>query len=199
MSAPRTSTGSASTCTGTRSASPSPSPSSRRAEAKLRALEERASIDALTKLSNAQALQDELDRHAATFPLGVLVLDFDGLREANAAFGYTDGGDVLIRAVGSALARLAKPTEFAARMHTAGDEFALLVPGADEAATSRRAQEVEAALDALHVSAPLDEIYRGASVGFAQRRADESPGQCLGRAVESMRERKRQRSVKASP
>ena len=78
-------------------------------------------------------------------------------------------------------------------MYTAGDEFAFLLPGADEAITRRRAQEVEAGLDALRVAPPLDDVYRGASVGFAQRQVDESPGQSLGRASESMRERKQQR------
>ena len=51
-------------------------------------------------------------------------------------------------------------------MYTAGDEFAFLLPGADEAITRRRAQEVEAGLDALRVAPPLDDVYRGASVGF---------------------------------
>src|SRR2546428_5896463 len=84
-------------------------------------------------------------------PLSALVLDFDGLREANAAFGYELGGNVLIRAVGRAIAELARGAEFAARMHTAGDEFALLLPGAGEEDASGRAAEVEAELDALPV------------------------------------------------
>jgi GGDEF domain-containing protein len=44
-------------------------------------------------------------------PFSVLVLDFDGLRAANAAFGNRDGGDVLIAAFGRALSRLAAPGE----------------------------------------------------------------------------------------
>jgi len=165
----------------------------RRAETELRALQERAFRDPLTGLPNAQALEDELGLHASTFPFGVVALDFDGLREANAAFGYEAGGDRLIRVVGGELARLELGGEFVARMNTAGDEFVLLLPGADEPLTTRRASEVEAALDALAVPTPLGAVYRGASVGFAQRRGDESPGQTLGRALESMRERKHRR------
>ena len=90
-------------------------------------------MDKLTGLPNEHALDDELARHRTTTPFSALVLDFDGLREANAHFNsYELGGDVLDHAVGQALAGLARGDEFAARLHTAGDEFALLLPGIAE-------------------------------------------------------------------
>jgi hypothetical protein len=51
-----------------------------------------------------------------------------GIREANSALGYAEGGDKLIRIVGEALAQIVRRGEFPARLHTAGDEFGLLLP-----------------------------------------------------------------------
>ena len=75
------------------------------------ALERTAFVDPLTSLPNGRALKAELERHAHTWPLGVLVLDFDGMRAANAAFenDYARGGDVLIVAVADALRAFARP------------------------------------------------------------------------------------------
>ena len=165
----------------------------RRIETELATLRRRAFWDALTGLPNKQALDDELARHARTWPFAVIALDFDGMREANERYGYEDGGDVLIRAVGRAIADLAGDGEFAARLHTAGDEFCLLLPGAAAVQAAARAEAVEAALDALHVPQTHRELYRGASLGYAVRSEGETPGQTLGRAIEAMRERKRAR------
>ncbi len=165
-----------------------------RVEAELDGLRQRTFSDKLTGLPNEHALDEELARHQTTTPFSALVLDFDGLREANTHFNsYELGGDVLIHAVGQALAGLARGDEFAARMHTAGDEFALLLPGIAEEDARGRAAEVEAVLDALVVPETHRRLYLGASVGWATRNPDETPGQVLGRAVVTMRERKETR------
>ena len=168
-----------------------------RVEAELEQLRRSAFCDRLTGLPNDQALQRELESHEPTWPLSVLVLDFDGLRAANSAFGNREGGDALIAAVGAALARMSEPGEYAARMYSAGDEFAVLLPGRDEASASRRRAAVESALDALPVPERLASIYQGASVGVATRRAGETPGQALGRAIIAMRARKAERKESA--
>jgi GGDEF domain-containing protein len=123
-----------------------------------------------------------------------MALDFDGMREANAAFSsYEAGGDVLIHAVGQALPRLVGASGFAARLHTAGDEFAVLLPGADADTAGRLATALEASLDALEVPPTHRSVYHGASVGWATRSDGESPGQALGRAIAAMQERKAER------
>ena len=110
-----------------------------------------ALIDVLTGLSNQRALQQELDRLGDHAAVGVIVLDFDGLKAANTAFGndYERGGNVLIRAVADALRDFAEPGWFVARMNTAGDEFCLLVPGVDAGAVALIGAELERRLDAL--------------------------------------------------
>ena len=164
-----------------------------RLDEQLSSLEVSAFRDRMTGLPNSEALERQLEKHEATWPFSLLVLDFDGLREANTAYGWRDGGDVVIVAVGEALAALSGPDEFPARLHTAGDEFGLLLPGADEQTAQRRRAEVEAALDGLDLPAQFDGIYGGASVGYACRIPGETTGQTLGRAIDEMRKRKKQR------
>jgi diguanylate cyclase (GGDEF)-like protein len=161
-----------------------------RAESELAALRRTAFTDRLTELPNARALEHELDVHSAMFPFSVLALDFDGMREANTALGYSEGGDVLISTVGRGLARLARANEFPARLHTAGDEFVLLLPGQDETAAGDRRAALEHALTGLSVPASFHQLYRGATVGHATRRPGETTRQVLDRAIETMRERK---------
>jgi diguanylate cyclase (GGDEF)-like protein len=157
------------------------------------ALHRAAHVDQLTGLPNHPALEAELKRHVHTNPMGVLVLDFDGMRAANAAFAndYARGGDVLIVAVARALERFAASGEFAARMHTRGDEFCLLIPGSDAALTLQRGRDLETALDGLHVPESHRHVYRGASVGAAAREPGEDIAQTVARASVAMHERKR--------
>jgi len=167
----------------------------RRAE--LDDLHRTAYTDALTGLPNHRALERELEAVAGS-RLAILVLDFDGMREANAAFqnDYARGGDVLIHAFSGALGRLLRPGEFAARLHTAGDEFCVVVPGGDESAALRRAGELEAALDGLDVPHTHRHVYGGASVGAAAGFPGEPPLGTLARASVAMHERKRARRVR---
>lgn len=162
-------------------------------------LEVSAFRDRLTGLPNSEALERQLEAHEGAWPLSLLVLDFDGMREANTAWGFRDGGDVLIAAVGQALAELAREGELPARLHTAGDEFCLLLPAQDEPAAQRRRDEIERALDELDVPAQFNGVYGGASVGYASRVSGETPGQTLGRAIEAMRERKLKRKAPSPP
>jgi hypothetical protein len=125
-------------------------------------------------LPNHPALEAELERHTETDPIGVLVLDFDGMRAANAAFAndYARGGDVLIVAVADALKRFAGPGEFAAR-------------------TQARGLALEAMLDDRDVPESHRHVYRGASVGAAAREQGEKLAQTVARASVAMHERKR--------
>ncbi|HEX3329164.1 MAG TPA: diguanylate cyclase [Gaiellales bacterium] len=122
----------------------------------------------------------------------MLVLDFDGMRAANAAFenDYARGGDVLIVAVADALRSFAGPGELPARMHTRGDEFCLLLPGSDEAATAARCERLQQMLTELEVPETHRHVYRGASVGAAARTPGESIAETLARASRAMHERK---------
>jgi diguanylate cyclase (GGDEF)-like protein len=171
-----------------------------RVEGERDALRARLLIDPLTGLPNGTALDQRLREHIHTTPLSVVALDFDGMRDANNVFkSYELGGDVLIRAVGAALPAITSGQEFAARLHRGGDEFGVVLPYADETIATRRAREIEAALDALDVPASHRSVYRGASVGAATRSGEETPGQVLGRAIAAMHRRKAQRRTARRP
>jgi diguanylate cyclase (GGDEF)-like protein len=158
----------------------------------------RAFVDRLTGLASPEVLAEELGRLGDQAPVGVMVLDFDGMKAANEAFAndYARGGDVLIRAVADALRAFAEPGWFPARMQRAGDEFCLLVPGVDADAVALLGAELERRLDALELPAPYSALYRGASVGTAARTPGERGADMLARASTAMHARKQERKAR---
>ncbi|MBS0447813.1 MAG: sensor domain-containing diguanylate cyclase [Proteobacteria bacterium] len=87
--------------------------------------------DVLTQLRNRGYFEDELNRleRRGPFPVTVVVVDLDGLKQVNDQHGHAVG-DALLRRTGEVLAKLAERQVCAARI--GGDEFVLLMPAADE-------------------------------------------------------------------
>ncbi len=124
-------------------------------------LRHQAQHDLLTGLPNRsrffQELEGILSAARPSDRLGLCYLDIDGFKAVNDTLGH-DVGDELIRTIGGRIGELGAGTTIAAR--TGGDEFVLLVPGADH----RIAVEVaERALAAVRVPAKL----RGQSVAVS--------------------------------
>ncbi|MGH9944124.1 MAG: diguanylate cyclase [Pyrinomonadaceae bacterium] len=111
-----------------------------------------ADRDYLTGLANRRrfrnALGQELERwRRYQVPCGLLMLDIDHLKKINDAHGHT-AGDVAIRHVGSSLTGVSRDNDTSARL--GGEEFALLLAGADEAkclAAAERLREVVSATE----------------------------------------------------
>lgn len=157
-------------------------------------LHELALRDDLTGLPNGRALSEELERRFDEgTPFSLLVIDFDGMRDANNQLGYQAGGDVLIRTVGTALSGLLEADEFGARLHTAGDEFACIARTSEEEEARERASRLEQGLASIDVPSTHRGLYRGASVGYATPVPGETPISLIARASASMRRRKRER------
>jgi diguanylate cyclase (GGDEF)-like protein/PAS domain S-box-containing protein len=102
-------------------------------EERLRHLADR---DALTGLSSRRRFEEELQREVSRVrrhrrPGAVLLLDLDGFKAVNDTFGHAAGDELLVR-VADALRTDLRDSDVLARMD--GDEFALIVPDADEAA-----------------------------------------------------------------
>ena len=141
----------------------------RELDAKTAALAVNARTDHLTGLGNACAIEEALC-HLRTTAHGVLLIDVDGMRSANAVYGH-EAGDEILRAVGRVLANLREPGDLAGRL--AEDKFAVLLPGAGEMRTAAMA---EAVLDATH-NVALSVGRLSVSVGCAWTSGEADGGQ----------------------
>ena len=150
-----------------------------------------AYTDPLTGLANRRRLESEFHRLNGE-PLSLLLIDFDGLKAVNDELGY-DAGDALIRTIGIALASTARSEEFVVRF--GGDEFVVLIPGADRRWIRARAEELTEILDNLQLAPELAGLFRGASVGWAAADNGEGASDVLRRAGIEMRSRKRRRNT----
>jgi diguanylate cyclase len=109
---------------------------------------EHASTDALTGLANRRSWDDQLGRAIAHAErthetLSVAVCDVDGLKELNDRQGHA-AGDALLRAIAERWRADARAADLIARV--GGDEFAILLPGADEVAAQDVVERLVGAL-----------------------------------------------------
>jgi two-component system, cell cycle response regulator len=111
-------------------------------------LESLAATDALTGLLSTRkfdagfrlALEEARDAHA---PLGVLVMDLDGLKQINDAHGHQMGGHILTEVAGVLRGVLGGRGELC---RFGGDEFVAYLPGLDEAAALEVAERARTAV-----------------------------------------------------
>lgn len=143
------------------------------------ALHRLAMADPLTMLANRRQLDEALEHHVAEAeregaPISCAMIDVDHFKRFNDEFGH-DAGDAVLRAVGETLRGAAREGHQVFRY--GGEEFLLLMPGADAATAAKRAEDIRARIAVLrvrHGDGALDAIT--ASVGVAT-----APDQC-GRA-----------------
>jgi diguanylate cyclase (GGDEF)-like protein len=117
-----------------------------------RELEQRvdALTDPLTGLPNRRALVEaahELERPGAApkdNPIAVLLFDLDHFKEINDAYGHRLGDHVL-RVFAETLSRQLDGSSFVARM--GGEEFAAILPGANQTAAVTAAESVRSAFE----------------------------------------------------
>ena len=126
-------------------------------------------LDALTHLLNARAFQGRYRRaieHAAHFgePLSLLLVDVDGLKEINDRWGHSTGSAAL-RHVAQVLREAKREEDDAARW--GGDEFALLMPGADRFSAARLAETLVSRVKRAPISQERAECVVTVTVGAA--------------------------------
>lgn len=102
--------------------------------------------DSLTQLRNRAFYMDELNRlsRKGPWPLSVLVMDLNGLKQINDEHGH-GAGDALLRRAGEVFSKVASPQACAAR--TGGDEFAMLLSGSDERGALATIERIHAMLE----------------------------------------------------
>jgi diguanylate cyclase (GGDEF)-like protein len=105
--------------------------------------------DPLTGLANRRALIDLLESSTAggraSDPVGLVLVDLDGFKEANTLYGHP-GGDTALVAAAEALRTAAREQDMVARL--GGDEFAIVARGLNAEGLDGLAQRVLAAVRA---------------------------------------------------
>jgi diguanylate cyclase (GGDEF)-like protein len=139
--------------------------------------------DALTGLGNRrafdEAMVEELARARRTgAPLGLVLLDVDHFKRFNDRHGHQQGDEVLV-AVAGVLRGVARAEDRACRV--GGEEFAVLLPGADDAAALAVAERIRTGVAAARAAEPITVSLGVASThgehdaGALFRLADEAP------------------------
>ncbi|MDO1582912.1 sensor domain-containing diguanylate cyclase [Rhizobium oryzicola] len=113
--------------------------------------------DVLTKLYNRSFYIDELNRleRKTLRPVSIIMIDLNGLKDANDQMGH-DAGDALLRRMGEVLEGAVTRPNHAARI--GGDEFAVLMPGADRIVAQAMSETIFELLkinNQFYSSAPL--------------------------------------------
>lgn len=149
--------------------------------------------DALTGLRNRGFFMDELARieRRGPWPVSVIVLDLNDLKQTNDEFGHA-GGDALLRRLGEVLRKAVERPATASRL--GGDEFAILLPGAD-------ARQAEFTVEQVHELLALNNQYHAGhtlsvSIGHATSQDGERMEALLHRADQAMYEAKRRHYVR---
>lgn len=142
---------------------------------------ELAHTDPLTGLVNSRGMVRHLDRLMFSHNRGdsngefsIVMLDVDRFKQVNDTLGHLRGDD-LLREIGSVISGVSRHNDIACRY--AGDEFVLLLPGANR----DQAEEVAARLREAVDSIPTVEgrVKIGASVGVATFPTDGDHGKEL--------------------
>ncbi|HET9103694.1 MAG TPA: GGDEF domain-containing protein [Solirubrobacteraceae bacterium] len=107
-----------------------------------------AVIDPLTSMLNRNALRARVEelRHQARVvqqPIGLIVLDLDHFKDVNDTHGHATG-DAVLRDVAYSLRKRLRAFDLAYRL--GGEEFLILLPGADAAATALLAEDLRQAI-----------------------------------------------------
>lgn len=144
--------------------------------------------DVLTRLHNRAFYTDELNRleRKSLRPVSAIIIDLNGLKEANDQLGH-EAGDGLLRRFGEVLNGVASAPVTASRI--GGDEFAVLMPGADRRAALAMADTINELLkinNQFYSDAPIS-----ISLGLATSEAGETMESLVRRADVMMYEQKR--------
>jgi two-component system cell cycle response regulator len=132
-------------------------------------LREQATKDFLTRIWNRSSILDILDRELERGrrdkqPLGVILADLDHFKLVNDNYGHF-GGDAVLREFVRRMSGAMRPYDAVGRY--GGEEFLVVLPGCDDAATRKQAERMRAAL--ADESMAFNEESRTVTCSFGAR------------------------------
>ncbi|MEN9558796.1 MAG: hypothetical protein RLZZ502_7 [Pseudomonadota bacterium] len=148
--------------------------------------------DTLTKIRNRAYYDDELVRvqRSGPFPVGIMLLDLNGLKEVNDEYGHTIG-DAMLRRMGEVLKKVFDEKDCVARI--GGDEFIVLLPGKSVDDLVRYKDQLD------NVTKLNNQFYLGKALSYACGLAvcekDELLPKAISRADKAMYTDKREMKV----
>lgn len=137
---------------------------------------EASSIDSLSGLFNRRFLLErfaELEARAEEngSPLGVILLDVDEFKRINDTHGHA-AGDLVIQAVAQVIRESIRATDLSGRF--GGEEFAVILDGADEEAARRVGERIRETVEATEIHLPGGALTVTVSAGITIKPAGEA-------------------------
>jgi diguanylate cyclase (GGDEF)-like protein len=163
-------------------------------------VERQALVDGLTGLANRRAASDALHAEAARAqrletPLSVVLADLDGFKDVNDEHGHAVGDEVL-RAFAEVLRETLRESDVAGRW--GGEEFLLLLPGADQEGAVQLADRVRSALAARTIPG-VPGLRVTASFGVAEYAGETNTEQLVAAADSALYRAKRAGKDRVEP
>ena len=123
--------------------------------------------DAITGLYNRTYFEEEMRRleYSREKPIGIIVIDLDGLKLVNNTIGH-EAGDTILKATANILKQTLRESDMVARI--GGDEFAILLPGTNADTIAAICQRIEEAVALYNQNQQVWPL--SISIGFAVRK-----------------------------
>jgi len=132
--------------------------------------------DVLTQLRNRSYFEEDVARieRNGPYPVSVVMVDLNGLKEVNDTLGHAVG-DALLRRVGEVLRKAVGEDVTAARL--GGDEFGILLPGVDARGAGKLTERIELLADLNN------QFYHGPRLSLASGTATCRQGERIEHAM----------------
>jgi diguanylate cyclase (GGDEF)-like protein len=147
-------------------------------------LERLAYTDGLTGITNRVAffltVEKELIRsRRMSYNIGVMMLDLDHFKAINDTYGH-EAGDEVLQKVANALESCLREADCIGRI--GGEEFAIIVPGADNSGLHNLAKRLQTSISLLTFTFLADDHNITISIGYTMVKASETFKAALSRA-----------------